>query len=411
MRGSVHTSGGGVTFSAGGGYAPWPVFDQEQIDAAAAVLRSGRVNYWTGEQGRLFEQEFADLIGMSHAVLVANGTVGLEAALEALELPHGSQVVTTPRTFIATSSAIVRTGLRPVFADVDLDSGNITAASIKESLTPDTRAVLVVHLGGWPADMHEIRRLCDERNLVLVEDCAQAHGAMIGDQNVGAFADVSVWSFCQDKIITTGGEGGMVATNDPELWRRIWSLKDHGKSWEAVHEREHPPGFRWLHEGFGSNFRGTEIQAALGRIQYGRLAQWRAERTRNAAHLAHRLSGVEGLRIPVPDFSMTHAYYRLYAYLDLDALAPGWNRDLVLQKASALQPVPVLSGSCSEIYREVAFRGTDAIPAAPLPNAHAMGATAMALLVHPGLAPQDLDGVAEALAAVLDEATDTEYQP
>jgi dTDP-4-amino-4,6-dideoxygalactose transaminase len=386
------------------------VFDQEQIDAAAEVLRSGRVNYWTGDQGRAFEREFAEITGIAHAVFVANGTVGLEAAIEALDLPVGAQVVTTPRTFIASSSAIIRNGLRPVFADVELDSGNISASSIKDALTPETRAVLVVHLGGWPADMHEIRRLCDERSLVLIEDCSQAHGAMVSDRHVGAFADVSVWSFCQDKIITTGGEGGMVATNDDALGKRIWSLKDHGKSWDAVYQRDHPPGFRWLHESFGSNFRGTEIEAALGRIQYGRLDAWRAERTANAALLSSKLSDIDCVRIAVPDETLTHAYYRLYAYLDLDALGEGWTRDRVLEKASALQPIPVLSGSCSEIYREVAFVGTESVPTAPLPNAHTLSATAMAFLVHPGLAAESLDGVATALRTVLADATTTEYR-
>ena len=393
------------------GYAPWPQFDEEQVEAAADVLRGGRVNYWTGEQGRVFETEFAAFTGVEHAVLVANGTVGLEAALEALALPRGAQVVTTPRTFIAPSSAIVRAGLRPVFADVDLDSGNITAASIREVLTPDTRAVLVVHLGGWPADMPQIRALCDELDLALIEDCSQAHGAMIGDTHVGAFGDVSVWSFCQDKIITTGGEGGMVATNDDTLWRRIWSLKDHGKSWDAVYKREHGPGFRWLHGDFGSNFRGTEIQAALGRIQYRRLDNWRDDRTRNAALLSAGLSDIACMRIPVPGPGLTHAYYRLYAYLDVEALAPGWTRDLILQEVGARQPIPVPSGSCSEIYREVAFRGTDSVPASPLPNARAMTSSTVAFLVHPGLTVDVLTAVSEAVTSVVDVATTTDYRP
>ncbi len=397
-----------MTNSAGGGYAPWPVFDEEQITSVAEVLSSGRVNYWTGENGRTFEREFAEAVGLEHSVFVANGTVGLEAAIEALDLPVGAQVVTTPRTFIASSSALVRNGLRPVFADVELDSGNISAASIKEALTPETCAVLVVHLGGWPADMHEIRRLCDERGLVLIEDCSQAHGAMVGDRQVGSFGDISVWSFCQDKIITTGGEGGMIATNDRDLWHRVWSLKDHGKTWEAVYEREHPPGFRWLHEDFGTNFRGTEMQAALGRIQYRRLASWRAERTANAQRLASALADIDCLSIPMPDESLTHAYYRLYAYLDVSALAEGWTRDRVLQRASSLQPVPVLSGSCSEIYREIAFIGTDSVPATPLSNAHQLSGSAMALLVHPGLTAESLDGVAAALRTALDEATSPE---
>lgn len=383
-----------------GPWPAWPAFDDEQVDAAARVLRSGRVNYWTGDEGRAFEREFADYTGIRHAVFVANGTVGLEAALEALDLPPGSDVVTTPRTFIATSSAIIRAGHRPVFADVDRDSGAITAETIEAALTPAARAVAVVHLGGWPADMPAIRDLCDRRGLRLIEDCSQAHGAMIDGQHVGTFADIAVWSFCQDKIITTGGEGGMVATDDPALWHRVWSLKDHGKSWAAVYEREHPPGFRWLHESIGTNFRGTEVQAALGRIQYRRLDEWRAERTANAERLAGRLRALPGLRVPTVPDRLVHAYYRLYAYLEPSALGPGWTRDRLI--GSLALPAPVLSGSCSEIYREVALAG-DA-PAQPLTVAHELGETALAFLVHPGLGAAHMDATADALGSALAQA-------
>lgn len=383
-----------------GPWPAWPAFDDEQVDAAARVLRSGRVNYWTGDEGRAFEREFADYTGIRHAVFVANGTVGLEAALEALDLPPGSDVVTTPRTFIATSSAIIRAGHRPVFADVDRDSGAITAETIEAALTPDTRAVSVVHLGGWPADMPAIRDLCDRHGLRLIEDCSQAHGAMVDGQHVGTFADIAVWSFCQDKIITTGGEGGMVATDDPALWHRVWSLKDHGKSWEAVYEREHPPGFRWLHESIGTNFRGTEVQAALGRIQYRRLDEWRAERTANAERLAARLRALSGLRVPTVPDRLVHAYYRLYAYLEPAALGAGWTRDRLI--GSLALPAPVLSGSCSEIYREVAL--ADDAPAQPLPVARELGETALAFLVHPGLGAQHMDATADALGSALAQA-------
>jgi dTDP-4-amino-4,6-dideoxygalactose transaminase len=386
-------------------HAPWPVYDDEQVEAAARVLRSGKVNYWTGTEGREFEREFAEFTGINHAVFVANGTLALELAIAALGLPPGSEVVTTPRTYIATSSTIVRNGLRPVFADVDADSGNITAASIEAVLTERTSAVAVVHLGGWPADMPAIRALCDSRGLRLVEDCAQAHGAMISDAHVGTFGDIATWSFCQDKIITTGGEGGMVATNDEALWRRVWEAKDIGRSYSAVYEREHPPGFRWLHESFGTNARGTEMQATIGRIQYRRLPGWREERTANALALAERLTQIPGLRVPLPAKDLMGAYYRLYAYVDLTALAPGWDRDRIVTEVTARHDVPIFSGSCSEIYRERAFADAGLSPTQPLPNAAAMTDYALAFLVHPGLTPGDMAVVGEAVAEVMAEAT------
>jgi dTDP-4-amino-4,6-dideoxygalactose transaminase len=250
-------------------FSPWPSFGTEEIDAVASVLRSNRVNYWTGDGCRAFESEFALWNGSSYAIALANGTVALELALRAIQVGPGDEVVVSPRTFLASVSCVVNAGATPVFADVDRDSGNLSADAIEAVMSPRTKAVLPVHLAGWPCDMYTIVELARRHNIKIVEDCAQAHGARHNGHSVGSFGDVSAWSFCQDKIISTGGEGGMVTTNDARAWSRMWSLKDHGKSWEAVHEREHPPGFRWLHESFGTNGRMTEMQAAIGRIQLG----------------------------------------------------------------------------------------------------------------------------------------------
>ena len=383
---------------------PWPVYDQDEIDAVTEVLRSGKVNYWTGVQGREFEREFAEFTGLKGAVFVANGTLALELALRALDLPPGSEVVTTPYTYIATASAIVAVGLKPVFADIDPDSGNITPETIAEASTPETSAVIVVHLGGWPARMPEIQALCKIRGLRLIEDCAQAHGAMIGDKHVGTFSDIAAWSFCQDKIISTGGEGGMVGTDDPDLWRRMWEYKDHGKSWEAVYERDHGPGFRWLHESFGSNWRGTEMQAAIGRIQYRKLPKWREQRAQNAQRLASLLARVDGLTVPIVEPPMVNAYYRLYARIDLHSMGPGWTRDTVIDAVRRSHGVQLFSGSCAEIYREGAFVNSNLTPDLRLTNAAERGRDALAFLVHPGIGENNLEAVAESLQAVMAQA-------
>lgn len=383
-----------------GDLATWPRYEQDEIDAVVEVLRSGKVNYWTGTQGREFEREFAEFTGISHAVFVANGTVALELALRALDLPTGSEVVTTPHTFIATSSAIVAIGLRPVFADIDPDSGNITPETIEAAVTPHTSAVLVVHLGGWPARMPEIQELCRTQGLRLVEDCAQAHGAMIGDRHVGTFSDVAAWSFCQDKIITTGGEGGMVATDDRDLWRRMWAYKDHGKSWEAIYEREHPPGFRWLHESFGSNYRGTEIQAAIGRIQYRKLPLWHRQRTENATYLADSLDAIPGVRVPRPAADETHAYYRLYARLDLSMIPSSCSRDQVIG-ALGTKGYQLSIGSTTQVNREAAFKSIEADLPTTLPGATQRGQDALAFPAHPGLKTEELTALANCLSATL----------
>ncbi len=381
----------------------WPSFPADEVDAAADVLRSGKVNYWTGDNGRAFEREFAEFVGTEHAIACSNGTVALELCLHGVGVKPGDSVVVTSRTFVATAHAVALAGARPRFADVDRDSGNVTAQSIEAAAGPDTTAVIVVHVAGWPADMQSIAALCRSRGWALIEDCAQAHAARIGDQFVGSFADAAAFSFCQDKIMTTGGEGGMVTTSNRELWSRMWSRKDHGKSWDSVYEREHPPGFRWLHDSFGTNGRMTEMQSAIGRVQLAKLPSWVATRREHAGQLLRRWAQAAALRTPTPDAAMTHAYYRLYAYARPEALAPGWDRDRIMASVQA-EGVPCHSGSCSEIYLEQAFPARWR-PAARHPGARELGETSLAFLVHPTLGAQDVEDLGAAVDKVLSVAT------
>lgn len=384
-----------------GPLAPWPHFSPEEVDAVAAVLRSGRVNYWTGEEGRLFEREFADKIGSRYGVALMNGTVALDLALKGLGIGPGDEVIVTPRTFIASISCVINAGATPVFADVDPDSGNVTPDTIAPVLTPRSRAILCVHLGGWPCDMTGMMALAEARGLAVIEDCAQAHGARHRGRSVGSFGQIGAWSFCQDKIMTTGGEGGMVTTDDPELWSWMWSYKDHGKSWEAVHERQHRPGFRWLHEGFGTNWRMLEVQAAIGRIQLQRLGDWVEARTRNARAVAAVAARHDGaIRAPMPDARDIHAYYRFYAYVRPEGLRAGWDRDRIMAEIGALD-LPVLTGGCSEAYLEKAFEGTGLRPTERLPVARELGETSLAFLTHPTLTEKDMARMCEGLDRVL----------
>lgn len=378
---------------------PWPHFDDEMIVAASDVLRSGRVNYWTGTECREFEREYAEYAGTRRAIAVANGTVSLELALAALGVGPGDEVVTTPRTFVGTATAIVARGARPVFADVDPDSQAITAASVEKVLTPRTRAIMPVHLAGWPADMDGLMSLARSHALAVIEDCAQAHGATWRGRAVGSIGTVGSFSFCQDKILTTGGEGGLVTTDDEALYRAMWSYKDHGKSYEAVYEREHPPGFRWLVETFGTNWRMTEMQGAIGRVILRRLDDWVAARTRHATRLLERLAAHPALRVPMPPEHVGHAWYKAYAFVRPDALAAGWDRDRVIN-AIAAEGVPCYQGSCSEIYLEAAF-DTDLRPPERLPVARELGETSIMFLVHPTLDDAWIDATADAVDRVM----------
>ncbi|WP_100658724.1 DegT/DnrJ/EryC1/StrS family aminotransferase [Alteromonas flava] len=387
----------------GGPFSPWPSVSDDEKSAVMAVLDSNRVNYWTGQEGREFEREFAHLQGVSHAIAVTNGTVALDLAWVALDLPKGSEVIVTSRTFLASVSSIVLAGLVPVFADVDRDSQNISAATIAEKITPKTGAILCVHLAGWPCDMDSINALAKAHDLYVVEDCAQAHGAMYKGKPVGGLGDIAAWSFCQDKIMTTGGEGGMVTTNSESFWNTMWSFKDHGKSWQAVYEREHPPGFRWLHESFGTNWRMGEMQAAIGRCQVKKMPEWTKLRNQYAEQILATARALPGLRVPqVPD-DIVHAYYKCYVFAEPSQLKAGWDRDRIMQTLVD-RGVPCFSGSCSEVYLEKAFDNTGFRPSAPLVNAQELGETSLMFLVHPTLTEAEIMLTCDALKDVMAEA-------
>jgi dTDP-4-amino-4,6-dideoxygalactose transaminase len=385
-------------------FAPWPSFTAEEADAVSRILLSNKVNYWTGIECREFEKEFAAWCGTRHAVALANGTLALDAALKALGIGPGDEVIVPPRTFIATVSSVVNAGARPVFADVEADSGNISAETIAQVLTPRTRAIICVHLAGWPCDMDPIMDLARASGLRVIEDCAQAHGARYKGRSVGTIGHVGAWSFCQDKIMTTGGEGGMITTDDEAVWRAVWSLKDHGKSYEAVYEREHAPGFRWLHESFGTNWRMLEMQAAIGRIQLRRMEERTTARTRNAQAIwaACRPYGVA--RVPVMPPGSTHAHYKCNVYVKPDRMAAGWSRDKIADSINR-EGVPCYLGSCSEVYLEKAFESTGWRPAHRLPVARELGDTSLMFLVHPTLTGPEIDKTCTVVSQVLQLAS------
>lgn len=380
-------------------FAPWPFFDEEMVEQVSSVLRSGKVNYWTGQEGRQFEKEFAAFVGTRHAVAVANGTVALELALHALGIGTDDDVVVTSRTFLASASCVVMRGARPVFADVDPVSQNVTAETIEAVLTPNTKAIISVHLAGWPCQMDTIMALAKHRGLKVIEDCAQAHGATYNGRVAGSIGHAGAFSFCHDKIMTTGGEGGMLVTNDENVWRRAWSYKDHGKDWDAVYDKEHPPGFRWLHESFGTNWRLTEMQSAIGRVMLKRLPDWLATRRDYARMLNERFSRIPALRVTVPPGDVEHAYYKYYVFVRPDRLADGWNRDRIME-AIVAEGIPCYSGSCSEIYLESAFP-QEWRPKQRLPVARELGETSLMFLVHPTLSRTDIEDIGLAVEKVM----------
>jgi dTDP-4-amino-4,6-dideoxygalactose transaminase len=387
-------------------FAPWPSFTQEEADIASRVLLSNKVNYWTGTECREFEKEFAAWAGCRHAIALSNGTVAIELALRALGIGPGDEVIVTPRSFLASASCVAMAGAKPVFADIDPDSQNLSAETIRPHLSPRTRAILCVHLAGWPCDMDPIMALAEEHGLFVIEDCAQAHGATYKGRSVGGIGHIATWSFCQDKIITTGGEGGMITTNDAKLWDKAWSYKDHGRSWDAVYNRVHPPGhgFRWLYESFGTNGRMIEMQGAIGRHQLRRLPQWHETRTRNAERICAAARRHAALRAPqVPDHSR-HAWYKCYLFVRPERLRANWTRDRIMTEINEAG-VPCYSGACPEMYLEKAFDGTGFRPAERLAAAKDLGETSLMFLVHPTLSDADMDKTVRVLDDVLSRAS------
>ncbi|MFT5716039.1 MAG: dTDP-4-amino-4,6-dideoxygalactose transaminase [Oleiphilaceae bacterium] len=385
-------------------FSPWPSFTQEEADAVCRVILSNKVNYWTGTEGREFEKEFAAFAGSNYAIALGNGTQALDLALKALDIGVGDEVITTSRTFLASASSIVTSGAAPIFADVDLISQNITAESIEAVLTPQTKAVIVVHLAGMPAEMDAIMASAEKHGFYVIEDCAQAHGAKYKGKSVGSIGHIGAWSFCQDKIMTTGGEGGMVTTNDKALWSKMWSYKDHGKSYAAIYERDHAPGFRWLHESFGTNWRMTEMQAVIGRIQLTRMKDWTAKRQANGKAIDNAVSDLSVVRtVQVPDY-IEHAEYKHYLFVRPEYLADGWTRDRIVETIVA-NGVPAFQGSCSEIYLEKAFDNTPWRPKQGLKNAVELGATSLMFLVHPTLTYDEIAKTSQVIRNVLIQAT------
>lgn len=383
----------------------WPSFSKQEINAVSEVLKSNKVNYWTGTESRQFEKEFSEWSGSKYSIALANGTVALDLSLKAIGVNDGDEVIVTPRSFIASVSSVVSTGAKPIFADVDHSTGNLNAENIRKKISKRTKAIICVHLGGLPCEMDEIMKLAKLNKLYVIEDCAQAHGATYKGKSLGSIGDIGAWSFCQDKIMTTGGEGGMVSTNNKKLWRTMWEYKDHGKNYNSVNRKSTKQGFRWVHDSFGTNWRMTEMQAAIGRIQLKKMGVWNKLRNRNASALNACLSKFPDLvyQTEVPNY-INHAYYRVYAYIKEEALKKSWSRDKIIQKIN-LAGIPCFSGSCPEIYKEKAFTSSGLRPNADLKNAKSLGDKSIAFLCHPTLTIKDLGFMQENITNILNDAS------
>ena len=384
--------------------SPWPYYEADEIESASQTLSSGKVNYWTGELGRQFEVAYAKSVGKQYGIALSNGTVALELALRALGIKAGDEVIVASRSYVASASCVLLVGATPVFADLDINSGNISVETIAPLINKKTKAIIPVHVGGWPCDMPAIMMLANQYNLLVIEDCAQAHGAYISGKPVGAWGHAAIFSFCQDKIISTGGEGGMLLLDDEQTYKKAWAYKDIGRSYDAVYHQEHAEGFRWLTESTGSNFRMTEFQAAIGLKQLDKLPSWVAQRNKNAIAIADILRHYDFIDVPTFEASgdNINAYYRLYAKVKKNAVVDGKSdetlRDFMINQL-VVAGVPCFSGSCAEIYREKLF--TNLAPNKRLENAALFSDNAFCFLVHHTITNQQLSLMSQNIKQLL----------
>jgi dTDP-4-amino-4,6-dideoxygalactose transaminase len=383
----------------------WPQFEPDEIEAASQTLATGKVNYWTGELGRQFELAYAKAVGKAYGIALSNGTVALELALRVLGVKAGDEVIVASRSYVASASCVLLVGATPVFADVDSESGNLNAHTIAPHITKKTKAIIPVHIGGWPCDMPSIMTLANQHNIKVIEDCAQAHGAFVASKPVGAWGHAAIFSFCQDKIISTGGEGGMLLLDDESSFKQAWAYKDIGRSYDAVYNKVHPPGFRWLTETAGSNFRMTEFQAAIGLKQLAKLPTWIEQRNENARVLIEALKRYEFIDVPTMKEAEGHvnAYYRLYAKVKKNITVADYSnvslRDHIINCLVAAG-VPCFVGSCAEIYREKLF--SDSVEFNRLPNATVFADDGFCFLVHHTITKEQVDNISQIISHVLE---------
>lgn len=357
----------------------WPKFSEKMINSVRDVLESGKVNQWTSDKVNKFEKKFAEYLHVKHAVAVFNGTVALELCLKTLDLKENDEIIVTPRTFIASASCIAWNGITPVFVDVDINSQNITLENIKKAITQKTKAVILVHLAGWPCELEEICDYCKNNNIFVIEDCAQAHGAKYKNKCVGTWGDINAWSFCQDKIMTTGGEGGMITTNNTELFKKAWSIKDHGKDYDLCFGTDHHTGFRWLHQNIGTNWRMLPMQAVIGSIALDELENWVSHRRKIANIYNNILKDVHGVRLTIPNADLIyHSYYKYYFFIEPDKFKI--SRDEILELINK-EGIFSQIGSCGEVYKEKAL--VKFAPKEDLPIAKKLFETAILLKCDP----------------------------
>jgi dTDP-4-amino-4,6-dideoxygalactose transaminase len=357
----------------------WPNYSRNLILKVNKVLKSGKINYTTGPYGKKFEKNFSKFVGNKYSVAICNGTVALEVAIKSLKLPKNSEIIVTARSFFSSAACIVNTGYTPIFADVDLSTQNISIENIKKKLSKKTKAIICVHLAGLPCEMNDISKLAKEKKLKIIEDCSQAHGASIDNRQVGRFSDVATWSFCNDKIISTLGEGGMISTNNKKIYNICKEYINHGTSNVQTKNSEK---FVYNKNSFGTNLRITEIQSIAGIEQLKDLKKIQKIREKISYNYFNIISRYRNfINCYMPPKNIKSAWYRFYFFLNPSIKNCQKVRFKIIESLKK-NDVKCFTGSCPEIYLEKAFKKSKYPNVNRLKNCKILGETSIALDVN-----------------------------
>lgn len=371
----------------------WPNYDVNILTKITTLLQSGKTNYLVGKEGLLFEKNFSKFYKIKYANAVANASLGLELSLLSLNLNKGDEVIVTPRSYHSSVSCVIRAGLTPVFADIDRQTMNICPKSIRKNISKKTKAIICVHLYGMPCKMNDIIKLSKEYKIKVIEDCSQAHGSKIGRKYVGSFGDISVFSYCQDKIISTGGEGGMIATNNKKLNDKIWSLKEIGKNKDKfIKINSLSNNFPYVHDTIGTNARITEIQSCIGNYQLKKLKNYIRVRNENAKIFFNKLKNCKYLIIPNHNSQIIHSYYRYTVIINNKKLSRS-----ILMKNLKKKGVTCTVGGCPTIYNERYFVKNFNINKKNYPNAEYLKNRTLSFLVDQTINKKDIKKVCSIL--------------
>ena len=354
----------------------WPNFSKSLVSKVGKIIKSGTINYTIGPYGKIFENQFSKFIGTKYSVAVCNGTAALEVAIKSLKLPKKSKILVPARSFFSSASCIVNTGHIPIFLDVDRQTQNISVNEIEKKMTKDTRVIICVHLAGLPCDMYKIKKIAKKKNLKIIEDCSQAHGASINKKYVGSFGDLSTWSFCNDKIISTLGEGGMISTNNKKIYEFCKSHINHGTSTQNTKQSY---GFNYNKDYFGTNLRITEIQSLAGSEQLKNLKKIQKKREKMAKDYFNLISQYkEYFESYYPEKQIKSAWYRFYFFLKTNIKNSQKIRIRII-KNLRINGLKSFTGSCPEIYLEKSFKKLKNFKQKRLKNCKSLGEKSIAL--------------------------------